>query len=57
MPVLALGGEFAEGNDVLRSVQHVAEDVRGGIVERAGHSIPEERPDRLAELLLDFFDR
>lgn len=57
MPVLALGGEFAEGDNVLRSVQRVAEDVRGGIVERAGHSIPEERPGRLGEMLLDFFDR
>ncbi len=57
MPVLALGGEFAERDNVLDSVKQVAEDVRGGIVERAGHSIPEERPDRLAEMLLDFFDR
>ena len=57
MPVLGLGGEFAEGEDGLRSVRHVGEDVRGGIVERAGHSIPEERPDSLGEMLLDFFDR
>ncbi len=57
MPVLALGGEFADGDNILASVQQVAEDVRGGTVERAGHFIPEERPDRLVELMLDFFER
>ncbi len=57
MPVLALGGEFSEGDNVLDSVRQVAEDVRGGTVERCGHWIPEERPDHLAELMLDFFDR
>jgi pimeloyl-ACP methyl ester carboxylesterase len=55
MPVLALGGEFGEGDSVLDSVKQVAEDVRGGIVERAGHFIPEERPDQLVKLMLDFF--
>ncbi len=57
MPVLALGGEFGEGNAVLDSVKQVAEDVRGGIVEGAGHFIPEERPDELVKLMLDFFER
>lgn len=57
MPVLALGGEFSEGDNVLDSVRQVAEDVRGGTVEHAGHFIPEERPDQLVELMLDFFDR
>lgn len=57
MPVLALGGEFSEGNGVLDSVKQVAEDVRGGIVERAGHFIPEEQPDHLVEMMLDFFGR
>lgn len=57
MPVLALGGEFGEGGSVLDSVKQVAEDVQGGIVERAGHFIPEERPDQLVKLMLDFFKR
>lgn len=57
MPVLALGGEFSEGDNILESVKQVAEDVRGGTVKRCGHWIPEERPDQLTELMLDFFDR
>lgn len=57
MPVLALGGELAEGDNVFTSVKQIAENVRGGSVERAGHWIPEERPDHLAELLFDFFDQ
>jgi pimeloyl-ACP methyl ester carboxylesterase len=54
MPVLALGGEFAQGDQVLDSARQVAEDVRGGTVERCGHWIPEERPHYLADRLLDF---
>jgi len=57
MPVLALGGEFSEGDNILASVKQVAEDVRGGTVKRCGHWIPEERPEQLTELMLDFFDR
>ena len=41
--------------EVIESCQRVAHDVRGGIVEGAGHWIPEEQPDELARLLLAFF--
>jgi pimeloyl-ACP methyl ester carboxylesterase len=51
MPVLALGGERGFRNSPLRSMQELAENVRGGIVERAGHWIAEERPDYLLEQL------
>lgn len=57
MPVLALGGAGGWGRrmEVLESCQRVALDVRGGIVEGAGHWIPEEQPAELARLLLEFF--
>jgi pimeloyl-ACP methyl ester carboxylesterase len=57
MPVLALGGAGGWGRrmEVLESCQRVALDVRGGIVEGAGHWIPEEQPEELARLLLEFF--
>ena len=57
MPVLALGGAGGWGRrmEVVESCQRVAHDVRGGIVEGAGHWIPEEQPDELARLLLAFF--
>jgi pimeloyl-ACP methyl ester carboxylesterase len=55
MPVLALGGERGFGEMTIKSMQQLAEDVRGGVIERCGHWIPEERPGYLTEQLLAFF--
>ena len=49
MPVLALGA-FS-----LHSLQQVAKDVRGGVVERCGRYMVTERPHYVAEQLLVFF--
>ena len=56
MPVLALGGERGFAEMTLRSMQVVAENVRGGVIERCGHWIAEERPDYLFEQLIAFFN-
>jgi len=55
MPVLALGGEASLGEIPLRQMREVADDVRGGVVQRCGHWIPEERPDELVQRLQEFF--
>jgi len=55
MPVLALGGERGLGQVPLRAMKELAENVRGGVVERSGHWIAEERPDYLIDQLLTFF--
>ncbi len=55
MPVLALGGERGFGQVPLRSMKELAENVRGGAVERCGHWIAEERPDYLIDQLMTFF--
>lgn len=57
MPVLALGGgeSFGRRELTLQSMQRVAEDVRGGVIEGAGHFLPEEKPDEIAARLLAFF--
>jgi pimeloyl-ACP methyl ester carboxylesterase len=54
MPVLALGGGSAE--PALGSARRVAENVEAGVVEDAGHYLHEERPEEVAERLLDFLD-
>ncbi len=56
MPVLALGGERGFRDLTIQSMQQLAENVRGEVIERCGHWIPEERPEYLTERLLDFFD-
>lgn len=55
MPVLALGGERGFGQMALLSMQLLAENVRGGVIERCGHWIAEEHPDYLLEQLAAFF--
>ncbi|WP_009633998.1 alpha/beta fold hydrolase [Synechocystis sp. PCC 7509] len=55
MPVLALGGEKAVGMKMLQTMQLVAQNVTGGIVEGCGHYISEECPDYLTAQLLAFF--
>ncbi|MFN0039878.1 MAG: alpha/beta fold hydrolase [Burkholderiales bacterium] len=57
MPVLALGGgkAFGRGGDTLDSLQRVAVNVRGGVIEDCGHWMPEEKPEEVTRALLDFF--
>jgi pimeloyl-ACP methyl ester carboxylesterase len=55
MPVLTLGGAQAIGEMALRAARAVATNVRGGVIERCGHWVPEERPEYLTEQLLTFF--
>jgi pimeloyl-ACP methyl ester carboxylesterase len=56
MPVLAIGGEHSYGTAMERSARLFASDVRGVVVSRAGHFIPDERPVLFTQLLLNFFD-
>ncbi len=55
MPVLAIGGAQSFG-DASRQMMHtVAANVRGVVLPRCGHYVPEEQPAALARLLLGFF--
>jgi pimeloyl-ACP methyl ester carboxylesterase len=56
MPVLALGGEASFRSMPVEDMEAVATDVDGEVVERAGHWIPEERPDYLVERLRGFLE-
>jgi pimeloyl-ACP methyl ester carboxylesterase len=57
MPVLAVGGAnaFGRAREPEESLRRVATNVRGVVVPECGHFIPEEQPEILARLLLDFF--
>ena len=55
MPVLALGGAMSFGQGVVKSLERVAKDVRGGVIEGAAHWVAEEQPEALLRELLAFF--
>ena len=54
MPVRAWGGERFMG-DILPLWQRVADNVQGGMVERCGHFMAEERPDFVLRQVEEFF--
>ena len=56
MPVLALGGAMSFGAGTKKSLEAVASDVRGGVIEGCAHWVAEEQPERLLDALFEFFD-
>jgi pimeloyl-ACP methyl ester carboxylesterase len=54
MPVLALGSTYFIGEEVTREMNLIAEDVTEVLLPW-GHQLAEECPERLSEVLLDFF--
>jgi pimeloyl-ACP methyl ester carboxylesterase len=52
VPVVAVGGELSRGDHVREMVQSVARTVTGEVIPGCGHFVPEERPDRIADLVL-----
>lgn len=54
MPVLALSGEYGMPEQTSSSVHRVGGEVRETVVPRAGHYLPEERPNAVARAVEDF---
>jgi pimeloyl-ACP methyl ester carboxylesterase len=52
VPVVALGGEKAQGVQIRKMVEMVAENVDGGSIADCGHFVPEERPDEIVRHVL-----
>lgn len=61
MPVLAVSGGTSyphargRGSETEQSLRRVANDVRGAVIADCGHFVPEEQPEALNRLLLEFF--
>lgn len=55
MPVLALGGAMSFAGGVQRSLEQVANDVRGAVIPKCAHWVAEEEPEALLAHLLPFF--
>jgi len=54
MPVLAIGGEQWLGGAMKASFERVADDLSAAVIAGCAHFVPEEAPERLTELLLEF---
>jgi len=61
MPVLAIGGGSSyphargRGTEPVQSLRRVALNVHGVVIPECGHFVPEEQPEVLNRLLLEFF--
>jgi pimeloyl-ACP methyl ester carboxylesterase/quinol monooxygenase YgiN len=55
IPVLAIGGAQVMGASVADNLRTAAADLRGEVLDGCGHYLSEERPQRIAALLLEFF--
>jgi pimeloyl-ACP methyl ester carboxylesterase len=53
VPVVALGGDRANGARVRAQIELVAQNVSGGVIEGCGHFVPEERPDEIVRMVLE----
>lgn len=56
MPILAVGGEDADAQNTVDTMMAVGSDVRGAVIPAVGHHLPEECPDELVALILEFWD-
>jgi pimeloyl-ACP methyl ester carboxylesterase len=54
MPILAIGGETGLGEMMQRMMQTVADDVTGRVIPNCGHYVPEEAPEVLSDMLVEF---
>jgi pimeloyl-ACP methyl ester carboxylesterase len=54
MPVLAIGGDGAVGGGLKMTMDVLAEDVLGEVIEDCGHFVMEEQPEVVSKLLLEF---
>ncbi|HUC16134.1 MAG TPA: alpha/beta hydrolase [Acetobacteraceae bacterium] len=55
MPVLALSADQGSIADMASPLRPFASDVRGETIAACGHFLPEEQPDAVARVLMDFF--
>ncbi|MBQ5265177.1 alpha/beta hydrolase [Klebsiella pneumoniae] len=56
-PVFAIGGgsSWGRGEEVIASARRLADNVKGFVVETAGHWVPEEAPQELVKQLVPFW--
>lgn len=54
VPILAIGGAQWLGAGIVSAFEAIGDNVAGAVIESCGHFVPEEQPEKLAELVLEF---
>ena len=57
VPIVALGGERAQGEHVRGMISLVAANITGGAIPDSSHFLPEEAPDEVARRILELVDQ
>ena len=57
MPVLTVGGRGSFGERLAAQIQPLVENLQSAMIEDCGDYLAEEQPERLADVLLQFFGR
>ncbi len=57
MPVLTVGGTASFGADLAPEVRPLVENLQSVMIEDCGHYVAEEKPERVIEELLNFFQK
>jgi pimeloyl-ACP methyl ester carboxylesterase len=55
MPILTLGGEYADADNLLHTMRPLARHVAGHVFTEVGHHLPEECPDEMVRAILNFW--
>ena len=55
-PILALGGDNGSAPDIFEAMKPLCDNIRGGVIRDCGHYIPEEQPQVLAAMMMEFFE-
>jgi pimeloyl-ACP methyl ester carboxylesterase len=55
MPILAIGGQDADSQNTVDTMKAVGSNVRGTVIPNVGHHLPEECPDELSALIIQFW--
>jgi pimeloyl-ACP methyl ester carboxylesterase len=55
MPILTMGGEYADGDNLFQTMRQFSDDVRNRVFEGIGHHLPEECPEEMVQEILEFW--
>jgi pimeloyl-ACP methyl ester carboxylesterase len=55
MPILTLGGEYADSDNLALTMRRFSDDVRNRVFDGIGHHLPEECPEEMVQEIVGFF--